>query len=165
MKRQKGFSLIELLLVVSIISLLTSIVMSALDASRKKARDAARLEQAQTIRTALELYFSDNGSYPPVSADSGCEAGYDCSHLGGTFINGLSPFLAGDIKDPLNTSNYHYLYTRNTSGGGPGCPSGRYKYILAIKAFEEGSGAHFTPDFCGLSSGSPNFHWVTGGLE
>ena len=63
-KRNKGFTLIELLVVISIISLLTSIVLANLNEARKKGRDAARIRNIGETRTALQLYFNDNGKYP-----------------------------------------------------------------------------------------------------
>jgi prepilin-type N-terminal cleavage/methylation domain-containing protein len=61
---KKGFTLIELLVVISIIGLLSSIVLSSLSDARKKARDTAKIRAVLEMRTALQMYFSDNGSYP-----------------------------------------------------------------------------------------------------
>lgn len=61
---KKGFTLIELLVVIAIISLLASVVMASLSDSREKAAIAAFKEEASQIRTAMELYRSNNNSYP-----------------------------------------------------------------------------------------------------
>ncbi|MDO8620542.1 MAG: type II secretion system protein [bacterium] len=61
---KKGFTLIELLVVIAIIGLLSSIVFASLTSARKKARDARRLSDVATIRTALNLYASDTGVFP-----------------------------------------------------------------------------------------------------
>jgi len=61
---KKGFTLIELIMVVAIISLLTSIVLSSLTTARQKGNDAARVQSVHEIQSALQLYFTDNGSYP-----------------------------------------------------------------------------------------------------
>jgi prepilin-type N-terminal cleavage/methylation domain-containing protein len=60
----KGFTLIELMLVLSIISLLASIILSSLSTAGQKARDVGRLETTNSIKNALEMYYSDNGHYP-----------------------------------------------------------------------------------------------------
>jgi len=78
MKKNKGFTLIELMVVISIISLLSSIVL----ASVKEVRDRAnmnkfRAEMNQFIN-ALELYRNDNGKYP--YEDSGVRV-YSDKHL------------------------------------------------------------------------------------
>ena len=62
---KRGFTLIELLVVIFIIGLLASIVVISVNSARKKARDARRIADLDTVRTALELYAdANNGLYP-----------------------------------------------------------------------------------------------------
>jgi prepilin-type N-terminal cleavage/methylation domain-containing protein len=63
-KNQRGFTLIEMLVVIAIIGLLASVVLLALNSARSKSRDAKRAADVRQIMTALELYFNDCGSYP-----------------------------------------------------------------------------------------------------
>jgi type II secretion system protein G len=65
--RQRGFSLLELLVVIVIIILLATISVVALNDQRAKARDSQRISDIRQIRTALEFYRSDEGEYPVVS--------------------------------------------------------------------------------------------------
>ncbi len=65
---QKGFTLIELLVVVAIISLLSSVVLGALNDARAKARDRALLQTVVQIQNALELYRDKYGEYPDASS-------------------------------------------------------------------------------------------------
>ena len=67
----KGFTLIELLVVISIIGLLASVVLTNVNSARGKARDARRVADLQQIITALQLYYHDNRSYPPVTYGPG----------------------------------------------------------------------------------------------
>jgi prepilin-type N-terminal cleavage/methylation domain-containing protein len=60
----KGFTLIELLVVISIIALLSSIVLSSLNSARTKAREAAQKVAIDQTKKALQLYWTDNGSFP-----------------------------------------------------------------------------------------------------
>lgn len=62
---KKGFTLIELMVVISIISLLSTITISALNNSRIKARDTQRVAQIKELQKAIEAYVSDHG-HPPV---------------------------------------------------------------------------------------------------
>jgi prepilin-type N-terminal cleavage/methylation domain-containing protein len=64
--QQSGFTLIELLVVISIIGLLASIISVSTLNARKKTRDAVRRENLKQLAAALELYYSDNGHYPPL---------------------------------------------------------------------------------------------------
>lgn len=63
-KHNKGFTLIELLVVIAIIGILSSVVLASLNSARQKARDAQRVSNLTEVRTALEMYYSDNGAYP-----------------------------------------------------------------------------------------------------
>ncbi len=64
MKLSSGFTLVELLVVISIISFLSSIVFTGLNTARVKARDTQRIEGLVQMRNALEMYYSANGHYP-----------------------------------------------------------------------------------------------------
>ncbi len=61
---RRGFTLIELLIVIAIIGILSATVLVSLNQTRVKARDALRKSDINQVRTALELYYFDNGTYP-----------------------------------------------------------------------------------------------------
>jgi len=66
---KKGFTLLEMLVVVGIISILVSLAAVSYTNSQKKARDARRKSDINVIRSGLEQYYSTCGyAYPtPVS--------------------------------------------------------------------------------------------------
>ncbi len=64
---QKGFTLIEILIVVAIIAILASVVLVGLGPTQQKGRDARRLSDLREVQNALELYYNQNGQYPTVS--------------------------------------------------------------------------------------------------
>ncbi len=63
---KKGFTLIELLVVISIIGLLSSVVLASLAKTKERAGYAKAAQDITTMRTALELFYQDNGDWPPV---------------------------------------------------------------------------------------------------
>ena len=63
-KNHKGFTLIELIVVMSIIALLSGISLFALQAARVSGRDARRQSDLEMVRSALEMYRADCGQYP-----------------------------------------------------------------------------------------------------
>lgn len=63
-KRVKGFTLIELLVSITIIGILSTIILAALNNSRKEANDAKVKTQLSATRSRAELFFdSHSGSY------------------------------------------------------------------------------------------------------
>ena len=60
----KAFTLIEILVVVSIIGIITAIVMTNLNSAKDKATDIKSVTELDQLRKALELYRTDNGKYP-----------------------------------------------------------------------------------------------------
>lgn len=61
---KRGFTLVELLVVITIIALLTTMGLVIYQNSVRKGRDGRRQTDLEQIRSALELYRSDIGWYP-----------------------------------------------------------------------------------------------------
>jgi len=64
MKNNKGFTLIEILVVVAIIAILSAVVISNMGEFSKRGRDAKRKENIDQITKAINLYFNENGHLP-----------------------------------------------------------------------------------------------------
>lgn len=60
----KGFTLIEILVVIAIISLLSSVILSSLNGARIKTRDAQRKVELTELVNAMHLYYDKYGTYP-----------------------------------------------------------------------------------------------------
>jgi len=64
MQRQGGFSLIELLIVVTVIGIIASIAIPGLVNALDKAKQVATTNLLRAFGIALEVYNSDNSQYP-----------------------------------------------------------------------------------------------------
>lgn len=110
MNNKKGFTLIEVLIVVSIIGILASIVLVGLGAFRRAGRDARRVADLRQVQNALELYFSKCGFYPGVSGPSACNSGTPTDWSGfSSALTGAGIGISSVSNDPLApTRNYEY---------------------------------------------------------
>ncbi len=70
-RRRNAFTLVELLLVLTILAILAGIVLPRMTGSTERARTTAATTQISTLGTALGAYEVDNGAYPRA-------AGRDC---------------------------------------------------------------------------------------
>ena len=100
MNKQKGFTLIEVLIVVSIIGLLTSATLIGLGSFRASGRDARRISDLRQVQNGLELYYAKFSSYPAALSDI-VTAGIGISSL---------------PKDPGTSKDYEYSNSN--------CPAG-----------------------------------------
>ena len=64
LKGKKGFTLLELMIVISIISILVTLAQPMFRTAVKKSKEAALRENLFNIRNVLDQYYADNGSYP-----------------------------------------------------------------------------------------------------
>ncbi len=75
MTKNKGFTLIEMMVVVAIIAILSGSFLIGLRGFRSSAYDARRLSDLQKIQGSLELYYNKYGVYPNASQNWDALAG------------------------------------------------------------------------------------------
>lgn len=66
----KGFTIIELLVVIVIIGILVALALPQLFAAQARGRDTERKNDLKNIKTQLETYFNDHGEYVTTSGDA-----------------------------------------------------------------------------------------------
>ncbi len=114
LKTNKGFTLVELLVVITIIGILATVALVSLNSARAKARDAKRLGDVRQIALALEFCYNDIGKYLPASTFPAAGAALTCS--GTTYINSM----------PSDPSGGNYTYAVDND-------SNAQKYVVAAK--------------------------------
>lgn len=96
LKKQGGFTLLELLIVIVIIAILVVLIVPNLVSGPQRARDSQRKTDLRNIKTALETYYNDSNSYP----------------TSGTWQTDLSagstPYMKTIPTDPRGGAAYNY---------------------------------------------------------
>lgn len=96
-KNSKGFTLLEILVVISIIGILIAVGATAYSTAQKKSRDARRQADMKQMQGAFEQYYATSGS-----------SYADCSAMAGQFTGGQLP------TDPKPGETYYCLGTPTT---------------------------------------------------
>jgi len=114
---KKGFTLLELMVVVAIIGILTAIVMIALGDSRNKGGDAAVKSNLNTIRGQAEIFSSNNGNSFLPAGGSVLSITNPCPvyHPVGANMIQLDPTIAGAIAEAVKRgANSSACYNSST---------------------------------------------------
>lgn len=131
MRKNKGFTLIEILVVVAIIGVLAAIGLGSFASTQAKARDSKRKSDLSAISRAVEMYYNDFGRYPTSDASGnivGCgSTGTTACSWGGSFT-ATTTYMQDMPSDP--NGNYFYV-----AGGG----GANYQIYARLENLEDSS--------------------------
>ena len=166
---KKGFTLIELMVAITIIAIISTIGLITYSKAQGLGRDAKRKQDLRSIAIALELFYQKNKRYPCSGAgwfdwqDSNSNNWLtDSSACTGGTNQKISPeYISTMPKDPINTglpvgafdspvSGYGYWSVNSTYGT---CMPGQY-YILATlleNSKDKDAFGSSTINHCGLT--------------
>ncbi len=132
MKNKKAFTLVEVLIVISIIGLLASIILVGLGGFRAKGRDTRRIADLSSVRLGLEAYYSKMGEYPNDGSWNDLEKELREAGVG----------VQNIPNDPLSGRTDAEKYVYDVS-------SDRQSYIMRAQ-LEEGTSPQLRDDFDGF---------------
>lgn len=138
-----GFTLMELMIVMVILSILVALATGGYASSTRRGRDNRRKNDLHSVATALEVYFGDKGRYPTGVSGvmMGCGVGDSSACEWGNSTNGFKDqygtlYMVAMPDDPKTTQTYYYvssgtsykLYARleNTNDAGDGVDQNGY---------------------------------------
>ncbi len=78
LNKKLGFSLVELLVVIAVISTMMAILLPNLMGARERAQDSQKIQDLSAIKNGLRLYYNDHQAYPTPGAGNGAlDSGFD----------------------------------------------------------------------------------------
>lgn len=108
-QRRLGFTLVELLIAISIIAIISSVGYVNFNSAQEKSRDSARKTDLKAIKTALVSYYQDNEVYPG-------NFGTDYLSNSSSWIPGLTPSYIQKLPTDQKAENYYLYKISNASG-------------------------------------------------
>lgn len=123
---KRGFTLVELMIVITVIAILATIAVVSFTRVQKQARDTKRKGDVRAIATAMQAYFTERNSYPatgaelvptyipalPIDPTGDTLATYSYSVVGATNIF----TLCTQMEAVAGTASYWNVTTQNTGG-------------------------------------------------
>lgn len=163
---KKGFSLVELLVVISVIGIAAGVILVAINPFQQtaKVRDTQRKIDLRNVANALEQYNALNGSYPPTG-----EEWYSyCNYWGGPnkdiagangWVPNLAPLYIKELPlDPKRKTDRNSITHTPTNNSGVHA----FCYIYRSDGKDYKVGAHCATESEQASSGNP-FYTGNGG--
>ncbi|MCL5410361.1 MAG: prepilin-type N-terminal cleavage/methylation domain-containing protein [Patescibacteria group bacterium] len=108
--KYRGFTLIEILIVVAIIGILATVVMLSLSGAQAKSRDARRISDITGIKKTLGLYYTEKNSYPTCGSGNATECGFSNTNSVGQIWNSANTTALSNASSLVLNSYYNENY-------------------------------------------------------
>jgi type II secretion system protein G len=121
----KSFTLVEILIVVSILGILAAIVLPQYQSHTQKAREAAVKDNLRILRNAIELYAAQHNGVPPGYLNDNI----DTMPLQSVFIAAMfhKRYISTLPENPFNNKTTLQIIANNASF--PAEPTGQYGWV------------------------------------
>lgn len=123
---RRGFTLVELLIVIIIIAVLAAVAIPKFANSSTRSKEAALRAELRLLRNAVELFKNDTGCYPAQLSHLTVEAGSTSVPATGKDSAGLDkaivasdfrgPYVSTISKDPISGASFTYSTTAGSVG-------------------------------------------------
>ncbi|MCA9344123.1 MAG: prepilin-type N-terminal cleavage/methylation domain-containing protein [Candidatus Nomurabacteria bacterium] len=141
-KKQRGFTIVELLIVIVVIGILAALVITTYSGIQQKGRDTERQTDIKAIHGQLEAYYAQNGHYPTL-------ANVNDSTFRGANMKGLDADALQDPKGSAQTlvatataNSYSYAVTPAGCDNGANGECTAYTLTATLEGTIDGSGTY-----------------------
>ena len=173
-KNKRGFTIVEIMIVVIVIAILVTLTIVTYNGMKRRAEDAKRVSDLTSLVKAIQIYKHRNGAFPTINTPYAMtHGGWDSSAKAPTtFLSALVPDETQVIPlDPVNDDGMnggrfgyrYYVYDAGSSG----CDATKGRYFVLVgrtdnnaKKLEGHEGFS-----CPLRDWSGEGSWVVGGFE
>lgn len=107
---KKGFTLIELMVVIAIIAILSGIILASFSAAKARSRDTQRISDVAQIQLALAGYFNQCNDYPNPDTGNVIDANTLTQNVGCPSGVTLATFIAKIPTPPAGAGQTNYSY-------------------------------------------------------
>ena len=113
--KSKGFTIVELLIVIVVIGILATLVIVTFTGIQQKARDSKRKTDLNALDSHVEAFYASYGFYPTLKD-------LQTSSFLSTYMKGFDPGAltdpkGGAVSGTTSSSNYSYVAADSTGGG------------------------------------------------
>ncbi len=119
-RKQKGFTLVELLVVIVVLAVLAAIVLPKFMDSGTRSKESALKSDLKLIRNAITIFKTDTGLYPLALSDlaassAPAQGSNGTADVNLTASNWHGPYVQSIPNDPVSGTAFTYTKTSGTA--------------------------------------------------
>jgi type II secretion system protein G len=114
-----GFTLVEIMIVVTIIGMIAAIALPSFSKARMRSRASTEMTDLRTLESAFQMYAADNGDFPPPN------------WLPGVVPPGMNSYLHGNIWTEPAPAGGRYAWMQHAA------PNGPQRYVISIMGADQ----------------------------
>lgn len=143
LQKQKGFTIVELLIVIVVIAILAAISIVAYTGVQENARNTQRAADAKTVADAINAYYAQNSTWPGTGATDAADFAGDVeSALNGFQIvkvgTSVTDRITDEVPDSANPARIRVV-VRGTWAAPTGVVVHYFKSPSTVLTYETGS--------------------------